>query len=211
MAKKPEIITVKITNWDKYQSSKTIEFFKMSVYFFDDPSVQNLTPTEKLYFIFMLTKAAQQRTDKPRFTAGSAKVHCRFNGGSEEVARSNLLKSGLIGPTDKIRKDKTTQEGNDMPDQSVKKKFLPKDVDHLLEQCSERVKGMWLEQWSEDHIRDQATKALRWCVAKETYRTKKGWQQFLNNWLSRDWNQERNQNPSSQKSGATWVGTYEEI
>lgn len=60
-----DIITLEVRNWEKFQhhnGKRTYDWFKTSIFLFDDPQIQSLTPSGFKFWMFLLTLCGRKKS-----------------------------------------------------------------------------------------------------------------------------------------------------
>lgn len=113
--KQPEIIQIRIINWEKWNpSGKGGLWFKFSSNFFEDPVIRSLTMREQMTFIFLLTRSGLIGSSEVTLIGSIVSSVVSHRGVTVESTLSKLSKLGLI-EIQKERKKEREREKNPPP------------------------------------------------------------------------------------------------
>lgn len=122
--KEIKFYTVIITNWEKWNGTKTTDWFKLSTSFPYDPKIMALNNSEFRLYVSLLALAGRSRSEAVQFTASSVTVGHQFRGSSLPVALAKLSELGLL----KIQKERK-KEKKERIYTSTEENFRLRDAD----------------------------------------------------------------------------------
>lgn len=220
--------TVEILNWEKFNPRKDLKataWFRLQNSLFEDPNFFDWSHSEILFWVYILSLASKKQTGSIRFSDAHAERIGRFKLRDAESSLEKLvelqcikvtLRGRDIDVTRTLHARHTTNERTDVTNETNVTNAATSDsrsaspmIAHpmlfgeasqdLLEKTKREAQDAWVKTYGDTAwIKQELGKAWAWCKCNPDRNPKSNWSRFVNNWLSRAWEQHRKTLPTNQ-------------
>lgn len=207
-------IFIRVVNFEKYKGRRDVthnSWFRCSNRLLEDPDFFEFSHPELLVWIYILSLTSQKNTDVIEVNFAHAERVCRLKKSIVQKAMQKLMGKQIlpVDVTPTLRESNAddtqtcatihnntiqTEQNNTLSTEGAASPLLPvgEEIEYFnffqeIAPIKADLVVEWLKVYPKEWIEEELGKAKRWCLTNPTKKPKSNPGNFLNGWLSRNW------------------------